>query len=334
MPPACLQVRTLRRSPSRFLMACNRGSVALVLAGSAASAFYLALYGLCLPGPARPPPPPVPSSCPVVSPLLVGPRPIQLSLLPPTLEEIRNRSASALLPGGLYSPADCQPHCRTAVVIPYRDRPMHLRTLLDSLHPFLQRQQIRYRIYIVQQWGNATFNRGKLLNVGVQEALRDEDWSCLVLHDIDLLPEDDRNAYTCRQDHPTHMAVAVDKFGYRLPYAQIFGGVVALTPDQFRKTNGFSNQFWGWGGEDDDLGKRVVLSGMKIVRPPVAFARYKMIKHGRDRGNDPNPQRFDLLQMTGSKWRSDGLNSLTYELVSKDLRPLYTNLTVDIGEKP
>lgn len=28
--------------------------------------------------------------------------------------------------------------------------------------------------------------------------------------------------------------------------------------EQFRKINGFSNAFWGWGGEDDDLWNRLV----------------------------------------------------------------------------
>lgn len=33
-------------------------------------------------------------------------------------------------------------------------------------------------------------------------------------------------------------------------------------------------------------------------------------------------------------WTQDGMNSLTYELLAKELRPLYTNLTVDIGTDP
>lgn len=79
---------------------------------------------------------------------------------------------------------------------------------------------------------------------------------------------------------------------------------------------------------------QVRLSGMKIVRPPVAIGHYKMIKHKGDRGNEQNPRRFDLLKRTRLNWRSDGLNSLTYELLSKELEPLYTNLTVNIGEDP
>ncbi|KAK5605809.1 hypothetical protein CRENBAI_005632, partial [Crenichthys baileyi] len=43
---------------------------------------------------------------------------------------------------------------------------------------------------------------------------------------------------------------------------------------------------------------------------------------------------FDLLKKTRLNWHSDGLNSLTYELLTKELEPLYTNLTVNIGEDP
>lgn len=44
----------------------------------------------------------------------------------------------------------------------------------------------------------------------------------------------------------------------RLPYKMYFGGVSALTPDQYLKMNGFPNNYWGWGGEDDDIGIRWV----------------------------------------------------------------------------
>jgi len=38
---------------------------------------------------------------------------------------------------------------------------------------------------------------------------------------------------------------------FRLPYRTIFGGVSALTVKQIDSVNGFSNQYFGWGGEDD-----------------------------------------------------------------------------------
>ena len=45
-----------------------------------------------------------------------------------------------------------------------------------------------------------------LFNVGYAEAIRDYDWDCFVFHDVDLLPEDDRNLYTC-PEKPRHMSV-------------------------------------------------------------------------------------------------------------------------------
>ncbi|NXA94904.1 B4GT3 galactosyltransferase, partial [Melanocharis versteri] len=79
---------------------------------------------------------------------------------------------------------------------------------------------------------------------------------------------------------------------------------------------------------------RVRLAGMKISRPPVSIGHYKMVKHKSDKGNEENPHRFDLLVRTQRMWTQDGMNSLTYELLAKELRPLYTNLTVDIGTDP
>ncbi len=133
------------------------------------------------------------------------------------------------------------------------------------------------------------------MNVGFREAMREEDWDCLFFHDVDLIPEDDRNTYIC-DSNPKHVAIAMDKFGYkyvfpclwmsfegftllsatrstspshiwdtdflsylivsRLPYNMYFGGVSALTPLHYLKMNGFPNNYWGWGGEDDDIGVR------------------------------------------------------------------------------
>jgi len=43
---------------------------------------------------------------------------------------------------------------------------------------------------------------------------------------------------------------------FSLPYNTIFGGVTAMTKNQFITLNGFSNKFFGWGGEDDDMFNR------------------------------------------------------------------------------
>lgn len=48
------------------------------------------------------------------------------------------------------------------------------------------------------------------------------------------------------------------EFFGRLLAESFFGGVIAFTPVQYKRVNGHSNAFWGWGGEDTDLYNRFV----------------------------------------------------------------------------
>uniref|UniRef100_A0A915AMD2 Beta-1,4-N-acetylgalactosaminyltransferase n=1 Tax=Parascaris univalens TaxID=6257 RepID=A0A915AMD2_PARUN len=267
--------------------------------------------------------------CPMTPPVLVGP--IKVWMDAPSFVELQ-RLYPFLEPGGHGMPTACRARHRVAVVVPYRDRESHLRTFLHNLHSLLTKQQLDYAIFVVEQAANETFNRAKLMNVGYAEAIKLHDWKCFIFHDVDLLPEDDRNLYSC-PDEPRHMSVAVDKFDYKLPYGSIFGGISALTREQFEGINGFSNDYWGWGGEDDDLSTRVTLAGYKISRYPAEIARYKMIKHNSEKKNPVNRCRYKLMSATKSRWRNDGLSSLSYDLISLSRLPLYTHIKVNLLEK-
>ncbi|KAF5909542.1 beta-1,4-galactosyltransferase 4, partial [Clarias magur] len=222
--------------------------------------------------------------CPENSPLLRGA--VKLAFEPSlTLGQVA--AVNGDVAQGQYDPNECKARQSVAVLIPHRNREKHLLYLLHHLHPFLQRQQLHYAIYIIHQAGDAIFNRAKLLNIGYLEALKDFNWDCFIFHDVDLIPENDHNLYTCDQQ-PKHLVVGRNSTGYRLRYKGYFGGVSAMTKDQFSKVNGFPNTYWGWGGEDDDLRIRVQLQGLKIIRPPADVARYTMVFHQRDAGNEVN----------------------------------------------
>ncbi|CAI9721177.1 Hypothetical predicted protein [Octopus vulgaris] len=57
----------------------------------------------------------------------------------------------ALRSGGSWKPAHCISRHRVAIIIPYRDRHQHLLTLLYHLLPMLRRQQLDFRIFVVEQ---------------------------------------------------------------------------------------------------------------------------------------------------------------------------------------
>merc|ERR1712012_270793 len=137
-----------------------------------------------------------------------------------------------------------------AVIIPYRNRPHHASVLLPYLHAFLQGQDRHYRIMLVEQAPGKPFNRGMLLNIGAQEARNLKPYpSCLIFHDVDLLPLE--APYDCFEK-PLHLSAHLDQFRFLLPYRQLAGGVLAILTSQFQIADGFSNGFFGWGGEDDD----------------------------------------------------------------------------------
>ncbi|CAL1538642.1 unnamed protein product [Lymnaea stagnalis] len=232
--------------------------------------------------------------------------------------------------GGRVRPPDCAARQRLAVIVPFRNRQRHLRVLLQHLIPFLIRQQVDATFFIIEQAPGSTFNRGALLNVGFLEALKLGDFDCFVFHDVDLLPLNDRNLYRCG-DNPRHMAVAINKYAFDLLYPSYFGGVVMFTKQQYMEINGNSNLYVGWGGEDDDLIRRVMNKGYHISRYANGISNYDMFEHDRDKGNEENPLRVTALKTALARQGVEGLNTLVYEVHSVRLRHLYTHVTVQIN---
>ncbi|KAI5213822.1 Beta-1,4-Galactosyltransferase 3 [Manis pentadactyla] len=267
-------------------------------------------------------------NCPDISPFINGP----LKVMIPenlTMEQVVEKNPLVEV-GGQYQPPDCWTRHHTAIVVPYYGQAQHLQHLLFHLHPFLQRQQLHYAIYVVNQVNNTAFNRGRLRNVGFWEAMQEEDWDCVIFHDVNLLPEDDRNLYVC-DIFPAHVSVAIDKFNYKLPHGGYLGGVFALRPVHYLRINGFPNTHWGWDREDSDIAARLKLSGMLLSRPHLLFGRYHMLEEVQTPSHQQRPQSPGLRSPIHRRWHYDSMKSLGYRLLSKELQALYTNLTVDIS---
>eukprot|EP00063_Salmo_salar_P003899 XP_013978734.1 PREDICTED: beta-1,4-galactosyltransferase 6-like isoform X1 [Salmo salar] len=265
--------------------------------------------------------------CPERLPSMKGPIDVNMTEIP--MEEIDLKFSKYLDVqfGGHWKPKDCKPRWKVAILIPFRNRHEHLPILFQHLTPILQRQRLQFAYYVIEQSGTQPFNRAMLFNVGFLEAMKDLDWDCLVFHDVDHIPENDRNYYGCGQ-MPRHFAAKLDKYMYLLPYSEFFGGVSGLTVEQFRKINGFPNAFWGWGGEDDDLWNRVRYAGLNVTRPEGEMGKYKSIPH-HHRGEVQFLGRYKLLRYSKERQHLDGLNNLNYT-PEISLSSLYKNITVDL----
>ncbi|VDP10452.1 unnamed protein product [Soboliphyme baturini] len=217
-----------------------------------------------------------------------------------------------LRPGGEWKPNDC-----VAIVIPYRDRKSHLVRLLAYLIPVLQRQRLDFRFIVAEQYGQGVFNKGRIMNAAftLADALHVD---CVIFHDVDLFPQDDRNLYSCA-DSPLHLGAYVSTLGYELPYYDLVGGVLALSAYHFKSVNGFSNMFWQWGGEDDDMGRRLVEHNYTIHRPPVEYGAYTMIKHVK--------RQRSLLEI-------NLCFSYIVIVLKIYLKPLYYHMFIDVGNAP
>ncbi|NWV20309.1 B4GT5 galactosyltransferase, partial [Origma solitaria] len=281
------------------------------------------------------------NTCPERLPSMKGPIDVNMSEI--TMEDIHqffSKDHSIKL-GGHWKPSDCLPRWKVAILIPFRNRYEHLPVLFRHLIPMLQRQRLQFAFYVVEQAGNQPFNRAMLFNVGFREAMKDLDWDCLIFHDVDHIPENDRNYYGCGQ-MPRHFAAKLDKYMYLLPYNEFFGGVSGLTVKQFQKINGFPNAFWGWGGEDDDLWNRVQYAGYSVTRPEGDTGKYKSIPHhhrgevqflGRQVNFFKNPKalykEYALLRKSKERQALDGLNNLNY-FPNVTYDALYKNITVNL----
>ena len=144
---------------------------------------------------------------------------------------------------------------KVGIIVPFRDRWEHYKLFKRYIVGYLDKNRYDYSLIVVEQDNSKSFNRGKLCNIGFLEA-KSQGCSHTVFHDIDMLPIDIDYSYS---DRPTHL------LSEDLPFDSYFGGITLFPTDQFEKINGFSNLYWGWGYEDDDLRYRCIKNELDLI---------------------------------------------------------------------
>jgi hypothetical protein len=164
---------------------------------------------------------------------------------------------------------------KLGVCVPYRNREEHMNQFVPHISNFLDKKGIDHTIYIAHQRDEFLFNRGLMKNIAAKHAF-DDGCDYIVWHDIDMVPEDDSCDYSYPEGNPQHIAVRISQSEYQLKYQEYFGGAILFTKEQIEATNGYSNDYWDWGMEDDDLFWRCVKEGL-VDKQTIDFAKVKNV---------------------------------------------------------
>lgn len=150
-----------------------------------------------------------------------------------------------------------------AIIVPFRDRFDELLQFVPHMTTFLNEQHIPHQIFVLNQVDRFRFNRASLINVGFLYTKHSFDY--IAMHDVDLLPINKHLRYSYPKNGPFH--VAAPDLHPKYHYKSFVGGILLVNREQFQLMNGMSNQYWGWGLEDDEFFLRIRDAGLVVERP-------------------------------------------------------------------
>lgn len=189
-----------------------------------------------------------------------------------------------------------------------------------------------YEIIIVEQSKDYEFNIGKLKNIGFDYLNKNskKKFDNYIFCDIDSLPDSNLIEYYFKI---TDGLNALGTYGTRydtsikLPFV---GACISCTKSVYEKINGFSNVFWGWGGEDVNLLFRLKSTNTVLYKNKkgsiIDFEEINFKKKSmEEKGKETKTERENLQYEKNYNYKTfnyDGLKTLDYNI-------LYTNYYED-----
>lgn len=163
-----------------------------------------------------------------------------------------------------------QKNHKLGIIVPYRDRANQLFEFKKEISKHIT---FDFEIIVVEQLGDQDFNRGKLLNIGFLKA---DELGCdyVIFHDVDMIPVEVDYSYSST---PLHLITDLElpEGTSRTLFDEYFGGVTLFPSNIFKQINGYSNEYWGWGFEDDDL-------LLRCQENHIQLDRKKVLQKGRE----------------------------------------------------
>jgi len=209
------------------------------------------------------------------------------------------------------------------------------------------KQRTNLTIYIIEQEPNrddydslpselkqhqskmAKFNLGRLKNIGFDISSNENhnDNTYYILSDVDLLPSvqliDDYLKYP---KNCIHLGNKGTRYEENKNDKKFLGGVFSVNKEYFEKCNGYPNNFWGWGGEDDVLLQRIKQNDLEIdnsEKPVIDLEdislQEKLIDLKQKKLKDMKKIEKVADDQKDDQWRKNGLSNIkeSFEIISK-----------------
>ncbi len=231
-----------------------------------------------------------------------------------------------------------KPIYNTAIITIYRDDPEHNRR--SQKKKFLEGiKKIsyinNYDIYLIEQsQDNKKFNIGKLKNIGFDLANKsNKKYNFFIFIDIDILPDKKLIPYffkkirgvSCLAFRGSRYQNKDSNKDYNNDF---FGSCLGFDSNTFEKINGYPNNFWGWGGEDDCLKNRCKINKINIYIPKIGKIIDLEVNSNNNQISLENKfnnlkikrlyeeNKIEKILLDYKIWNKNGLNSLNYDIIN------------------
>lgn len=212
------------------------------------------------------------------------------------------------------------------IIVPFREQLEQKRgEQLQKFINHMKRWHSNWPIIIIEQSQGKKFNRGALLNIGTRYAEKLGS-KYVIYHDVDLIPLSSIVPYyTAFPEIPIHVgAIYKDKYSGD----GFIGQALSISIKDSKKINGFPNNFWGWGGEDDAMRNRIKKHKLKILRPTITSG-YKVLEH-KDTRLIPDAKNMTKWEDLSSDNGKSGLSNIQWKLLDKTEDSNILKFTVEI----
>ncbi len=144
------------------------------------------------------------------------------------------------------------------IVVPYRNREEHLKEFLQNTPDYFCKQNLSFDILITELDQQGDWNAGLCVNSLIEYVkAKQVNYKWLYIHHVDVwptkgtwkFPDSEKEVYFNLGDY----------------------GSCVMTTNAFLDVNGYSNSFWGWGGEDNELYQKLKQKGYTVTDISTSF---------------------------------------------------------------